>query len=85
VLTSADGSPMGAGFMALDRGEFAWTLTYDEVDIVVEGELVITRGGEVVRGGSGDVIFIPKDSAITFGTPAGVKFVYVTYPADWSA
>ena len=27
-----------------------WTLTYDEIDIVLEGELVITRGGEQVRG-----------------------------------
>lgn len=85
VVTSADGSPMAAGYMALDRGEFPWTLNYDEVDIVLEGELVITRGGESVRGGPGDVIFIPKGSSITFGTPSHVRFVYVAFPADWSS
>ena len=84
VVTSADGSPMAAGYMALDKGEFPWTLTYDEVDIVLEGELVITRGNEVVRGGPGDCIFIPKGSAITFGTPSRTRFVYVAFPADWN-
>ena len=84
VVTSADGSSMATGYMALEKGEFPWTLSYDEIDIVLEGELVITRGTEVVRGGVGDVIFIPKGSSITFGTPAKVSFVYVTFPANWN-
>ena len=84
VITSDDRTPMAVGYMSLARGEFPWTLTYDEVDIVLEGELVITRGREVVRGGPGDVLFIPKGSSITFGTPSRARFVYVTYPADWN-
>jgi ethanolamine utilization protein EutQ len=84
VVTSADGSPMAAGYMALDKGEFPWTLTYDEVDVVLEGELVIKRGKEVVRGGPGDVIFIPKGSSITFGTPSHARFVYIAFPANWN-
>jgi ethanolamine utilization protein EutQ len=83
VITSGDGAPMAAGYMALDKGEFPWTLGYDEIDIVLEGELVITRGSEQVRGGPGDTLFIPKGSSITFGTPSHVRFVYVTFPADW--
>jgi len=54
------------------------------VDVVLEGELVIRRGSEVVRGGPGDCIFIPKGSSITFGTPSRVRFVYVAFPADWN-
>ena len=84
VITSGDGSPMAAGYMALDKGEFPWTLNYDEIDVVLEGELVITRGSEQVRGSPGDTLFIPKGSSITFGTPSHVRFVYVTFPADWS-
>jgi len=88
VITSGDGAPMAAGYMALDKGEFPWTLNYDEIDIVLEGELVITRasvsGREQARGGPGDVIYVPKGSNITFGTPSRVRFVYVTFPADWS-
>ena len=83
VVTSADGAPIAAGYMALEKGGFPWTLNYDEIDIVLEGELVIRRGAEEVRGGPGDVIYIPKGSSIKFSTPSKVRFVYVTYPADW--
>ncbi len=84
VVVTQDRSPMGAGYMSLDQGEMAWTLTYDEIDIVLEGELVITRGGEQVRGGPGDTIYIPKGSSITFGTPSRTRFVYVVFPVNWN-
>jgi ethanolamine utilization protein EutQ len=84
VVVTQDRSPMGAGYMSLDQGEMAWTLTYDEIDIVLEGELVITRGTEQVRGGPGDTIYIPKGSSITFGTPSRTRFVYVVFPVNWN-
>lgn len=84
VVITQDRSPMGAGYMSLDKGEMQWTLTYDEIDIVLEGELVITRGSEQVRGKTGDVIYIPKGSSITFGTPNWTKFVYVVFPVNWN-
>jgi ethanolamine utilization protein EutQ len=90
VVTTGDGAPMAAGYMTLDAppagaGEFPWTLSYDEIDVVLEGELVITREHQVVRGGPGDVIFIPKNSSITFGTPSRARFVYVAFPANWNS
>jgi ethanolamine utilization protein EutQ len=84
VVVTQDRSPMGAGYMSLDKGEMAWTLNYDEIDIVLEGELVITRGSEQVRGKTGDVIYIPKGSSITFGTPNWTRFVYVVFPVNWN-
>jgi ethanolamine utilization protein EutQ len=84
VVVTQDRSPMGAGYMSLDKGEMQWTLTYDEIDIVLEGELVITRGSEQVRGKTGDVIYIPKGSNITFGTPNWTRFVYVVFPVNWN-
>lgn len=84
VVVTQDRSPMGTGYMSLDKGEMQWTLTYDEIDIVLEGELVITRGSEQVRGKTGDVIYIPKGSSITFGTPNWTKFVYVVFPVNWN-
>ena len=84
VVVTQDRSPMGAGYMSLDQGEMQWTLTYDELDIVLEGELVITRGNEQVRGKTGDVIYVPKGSSITFGTPNWTKFVYVVFPVNWN-
>jgi ethanolamine utilization protein EutQ len=83
VVTAEDGSSMGAGFMAWENCFFPWTLTYDEVDLVLEGELHIRCNGETVVGKAGDVLFIPKNTSIEFGTPTRVKFFYVAYPANW--
>jgi ethanolamine utilization protein EutQ len=83
VVTADDGSSMAAGYMSWKNCFFPWTLTYDEVDYVIEGELHIRCGGETVVGKAGDVIFIPKNTAIEFGTTSEVRFLYVAYPANW--
>lgn len=77
-------APMAAGFMSLHTGSFPWNLDYDEIEYVIEGELHIgTQTGTVV-GRPGDVLYVPKGSTITFGTPSWAKFLYVTHPADWA-
>jgi ethanolamine utilization protein EutQ len=84
VITQAHGSPMAAGFLTMHAGSFPWTLNYDEVEYVIEGELHIGTAQGTVIGKPGDVIFIPKGTSITFGTPSWAKFLYVTYPVDWA-
>ena len=84
VITAKHGSPMAAGFMSLHKGSFPWTLTYDEIQFVIEGELhLITEKGTKI-GKPGDVLFIPKGTSLTFSTPQWAKFLYITYPAEWS-
>lgn len=83
VVTAEHGMPMAAGVMSLRQGSFPWTLDYDEVEYVIEGELHITTADQKVVGRPGDVIAVPKGSSITFGTPSWARFLYVTYPADW--
>lgn len=85
VVTAADGAPMAAGFLTLTAGSFPWTLTYDEVQYVIEGELHIGTAEGTVVGLPGDVLYVPKGTSITFGTPSWAKFLYVTYPVDWEA
>ncbi len=85
VITGADTSRMSAGYMSWENAFFPWTLNYDEIDVVLEGELHIRAGGKTYIGKPGDVLFIPKGASIEFGTPSSVRFVYVTYPADWAA
>jgi ethanolamine utilization protein EutQ len=86
LVTSKDGSPMAAGVMSWSREDsFAWHLTYDEIDYVLEGVLAIEIDGRTVEARVGDVVYIPKGSKIVFGTPSRVKLFYVTHPADWDA
>lgn len=85
VITDRDGSPMGAGFMRFENGSFPWTLNYDELDYVIEGELEIRVGGESFVGQPGDVLFIPRGTSILFCTRTYAHFLYVTFPANWSS
>jgi len=85
VITGARGSPMAAGFMTWGQGSFPWTLNYDEIDYVIEGQLEIRRGSQVVLANPGDVIHIPRGSDIFFGSPSHAKVFYVTFPAEWDA
>lgn len=84
VITAAHGAPIAAGFMSLHKGSFPWTLTYDEIDYVIEGELHIKTAQGVTIGRPGDVLYIPKNTSVHFATPSWTKFFYVTYPAEWS-
>lgn len=83
VVTDADGAPMAAGYMTLTKGSFPWHFDYDEIQIVLEGELHLggDAGGKIGR--PGDIFYIPKGTNLTFGTPNWTKFVYVTFPANW--
>lgn len=83
LITARDGSSMAAGFMRWEKAFFPWTLNYDEIDMVLEGELHIRHQGETLIGKAGDVVFIPKGSSIEFGTPSHVRFLYVAWPANW--
>lgn len=85
VITSAHGSPMAAGFMTWGKGSFPWTLNYDEIDFVIDGQLEVRLDSQVVLGNPGDVIYIPKGSNIFFGSPSYAKVFYVTFPADWES
>ena len=83
LVTLEEAPRMGAGVMELDHTSFEWTLTYDEYDMVIEGELEIEIDGRIVRGGPGDIIYIPKGSHIHFQTPTKTRYAYFVYPANW--
>lgn len=84
-IVSLEESPrLGCGLMELDNTNFEWTLTYDEIDYVIEGTLDILIDGRTVRAEAGEVVFIPKNTKIKFSTPNKTRFLYVCYPANWS-
>ena len=85
-IFSLEESPrLGCGVMEMKASCFDWVLNYDEIDYVIEGKLEIIIAGRKVVGEAGDVILIPKNTAIQFNVPEFARFLYVTYPADWEA
>lgn len=69
--------------MEMENTTFPWTLNYDEMDYVIEGELSILIGGEKVTAGPGEVLYIPKGSSIQFSVSGRARFLYFVYPANW--
>ena len=85
IVTLDEAPRMGAGVMELDHTSFEWTLTYDEYDYVIDGELEIEIGGRIVCGHPGDIIYIPRNSHIHFQTRSTARYAYFVYPADWQS
>ena len=83
VVTSREGN-LAAGFMSFDHSELPWHLTYDEVDYVVEGIFTLQANGRTYTCQAGDVLYIPKDTHVVFGSPSQSRVFYVTYPANWA-
>ena len=83
VIGAKEGSNMGVGYMGWENAFFPWTLTYDEVNVVLEGELHVKTASGTTIAKPGEIIFIPKNSTVEFGTPTHVRYVYITYPVEW--
>ncbi|MBQ2893579.1 MAG: DUF861 domain-containing protein [Oscillospiraceae bacterium] len=83
LLTLEESPRLGCGLMVMERTTFPWTLNYDELDYVISGRLDILINGQKVTAGAGEVIYIPKGSAIQFSVEDKARFLYFVYPANW--
>ena len=83
LFTLEESPRLGCGLMVMERTTFPWTLTYDEMDYVIEGRLEILVDGQKVSAGPGEVICIPKGTSIQFSAPDKARFLYFVYPANW--
>lgn len=84
VVTLDESPNLGVGVMELDHCEFPWTLNYDEAEYIIEGTIVLKSDAGDVTAHAGDMTYIPKGSSIHFSTPDHVRFIYISYPADWA-
>ncbi|MCP3923277.1 MAG: DUF861 domain-containing protein [Desulfobacterales bacterium] len=85
VLNLEESPRLGCGIMEMNKSAFDWTLKYDEIDYIIDGTLEIIIDGRKITGNKGDIILIPKNTAINFSVPEFARFMYVTYPADWES
>ncbi|BDE88765.1 MULTISPECIES: cupin domain-containing protein [Intestinimonas] len=83
LFTLEEAPRLGCGLMVMERTTFPWTLTYDEMDYVIEGRLDILVDGQTVSAGPGEVLYIPKDTSIQFSVRDKARFLYFVYPANW--
>lgn len=84
LIGSADSPNISCGFLKIIQSSFPWQLCYDEMDIVLEGELSLTINGVLHKAKAGDVVYVPKGSDVIWGADEYVKLFYVTYPSNWA-
>ena len=85
LLTLSESPRLGAGIMEMTDTTFPRTLNYDEMDYVIDGRLDIQTGRGTVSAGPGEIIYIPRGSAIRFSVTGHARFLYFVYPADWQS
>lgn len=82
-LVHKEEAAMSAGFLTIENSRFAWDLTYEEVDYVIEGTLTVTVNGKTYTAYPGDVLFVPSGTKVIWGSPDKARIFYTTYPANW--
>jgi ethanolamine utilization protein EutQ len=83
LFSLAQAPRLGAGLMEMEHTTFPWTLHYDEMDYVLDGQLSILIAGETITAGPGEVLYLPKGSSLQFSAAARTRFLYFVTPADW--
>lgn len=85
VINAAISSHIGAGIEVLEKVSIEWTVTYDEVIFVHEGEMTIDTGGERWRCRPGDIVWLPKGTTLTYDASTGrCAYFYALHPVDWA-
>jgi ethanolamine utilization protein EutQ len=75
---------LGGGIVKMEKCKFPWTVRYDEILYVTEGEIIIETNGEKMVGKEGDSFFIEKDTPIVYETDSQGTFLFSLYPANWN-
>ena len=83
LFTLEESPRLGCGLMVMEHTTFPWTLHYDEIDYVIDGQLSILIDGKKVTANPGEIILIPKGSSIQFSVEDKARFLYFVYPANW--
>jgi len=84
LVGTEESETMGAGIAYFDGATIPWTVLYDEVIVVLEGEFDLTVGSDIIHAQAGDVIWIPEKSPLVYSGKRA-KVFYALYPVNWKS
>ena len=85
VVNAGYSTTFGAGIGTLQNCDLAWTVTYDEVLYIMAGACSVKVGDQRYRMGPGDMIWLPKDTALVYEAgPELCTFFYAVSPVTGS-
>ena len=84
-VNAGNSSTMGGGMSVFGAGcDYEWTVTYDEILFIHEGNLKLKVGDEVFSASPGDTFWIPRDTTVTYLAEEDVWFFFAVFPATSS-
>ena len=84
ICGAEDGSELGVGWGRMHNAEIPWTIRYDEVLTVFEGELRLHCGGELHRLGPADSIWLPAGTELVYEAEHALVH-FAIHPSNWQA
>lgn len=83
VTGPEDGTALGSGFARLNRATISWTVQYDEVLLVLEGEVTVETALGAFALGPQDCAWLPKGTELVYRSESALVF-YAIHPSDWA-
>lgn len=82
-ITSRNCPTMGGGIGEMTASELAWTLNYDEIITVLEGELTVLHNGEAFTARAGEMFLIRHGADVVYKAQGRCRFSWAVSPANW--
>jgi ethanolamine utilization protein EutQ (cupin superfamily) len=84
VVNAGYSKELGAGIGVFENCSVPWTVTYDEVLFIKEGDFTLRVGDKAFHAGPGDILWIPKNTALIYEAKGRVTFFYAVHPVGSS-
>ena len=82
VCGDSDGTELGVGWGRLTNARIPWTIKYDEVLTVFEGQLRLHTGGETYELGPRDCIWLPNGTELVYEAESALIH-FAIHPSNW--
>ena len=84
LINSGFSSRLGAGIGVFENCAIEWTVSYDEVLFILEGQFRLESDAGIYHAGPGDTLWIPEGTRIVYVADAPVTFFYAVAPVEKS-
>lgn len=75
---------LGAGIGVFENCKMEWTVTYDEVLFILEGQFRLKTKDGTFHAGPGDTLWIPEGTWLVYEADEPVTFFYAVAPVTGS-
>ena len=79
-----DGTELAAGFVRMQNANIPWTVRYDEIVLVLEGEFRVRTEDDLLVAKAMDSIWLPAGTKLNYEAEEALVF-YAIHPADWAS